>query len=121
MEYINWADDKGIELELSPTYTHKSNGLIERAGQELILCLIKICESANLLEKLWLEAAYAAIYLYNCTPLNACLEDNNEMTLLDKMLISWFCGYFRWYNPELVNRIIADLRPNWEGIYVYRA
>jgi hypothetical protein len=43
------------------------------------------------------------------------------MTLLDKMLASWFCGYFRWYNPELVNRIIADLRPNWEGIYVYRA
>jgi hypothetical protein len=32
MEYINWADDKGIELELSLTYTYKSNGLIERAG-----------------------------------------------------------------------------------------
>jgi hypothetical protein len=43
MEYINWADDKGIELELSLTYTYKSNGLIKRAGQELILRLIKIC------------------------------------------------------------------------------
>jgi hypothetical protein len=52
MEYINWADNKGIELELSLTYTHKSNGLIEQAGQELILRLIKIRESANLLEKL---------------------------------------------------------------------
>ena len=112
MEYINWADDKGIELKLSPTYTYKSNGLIERAGQELILCLIKIYKSANLLEKLWPEAAYTAIYLYNRTPLNACLEDNNEMTLLDKILASWFRGYFRWYNLELVNRIIANLRLN---------
>jgi hypothetical protein len=112
MEYINWADDKGIELELSLTYTYKSNGLIERVRQELILYLIKICESVNLPEKLWLEAVYAAIYLYNHTLLNARLKDNNEMTLLNKMLISWFHGYFKWYNPELVNRIIADLRPN---------
>jgi hypothetical protein len=85
-EYINWADDEGIELELSLTYTYKSNRLIERVGQELILRLIKICESANLPEKLWPEAAYAAIYLYNRTLLNACPEDNNEMTLPNKML-----------------------------------
>jgi hypothetical protein len=107
MEYINWADDKGIELELSLTYTYKSNGLIKRAGQELILRLIKIYESINLLEKLWLEVVYAAIYL-----LNAYLEDNNKMTLLDEILISWFYSYFRWYNPKLVNRIITDLRLN---------
>jgi hypothetical protein len=112
MEYINWADDKGIELKLSLTYTYKSNRLIERVRQELILYLIKIYESINLLEKLWPEAVYTAIYLYNCTLLNARLEDNNEMTLLDKMLISWFYGYFRWYNLELVNRIIANLRLN---------
>ena len=62
-----------------------------------------------------------AIYLYNRTLLNARPEDNDEMTLPDEMLVSWFCGYFRWYNPELVNRIIADLRLNWEGIYVYGA
>ena len=61
---------------------------------------------------LWLEAAHIAIYLYNHTPLNARLKDNNEMTSLDKILASWFRSYFRWYNPELVNRIIADLRPN---------
>jgi hypothetical protein len=53
-----------------------------------------------------------AIYLYNHTLLNARLEDNNEMTLLDEILTSWFYGYFRWYNPELINRIIADLRLN---------
>jgi len=112
MEYINWADDKGIELELSLTYTYKSNKLIKRAGQELILRLIKIYKSANLLEKLWPEAAHAAIYLYNRTLLNARLEDNNEMTLLNEMLASWFRGYFKWYNLELINRITADLRLN---------
>ena len=53
-----------------------------------------------------------AIYLYNCTLLNARLEDNNKITLLDKILASWFRGYFRWYDPELINRITADLRPN---------
>jgi hypothetical protein len=88
MKYINWADDKGIELELSLTYTYKSNRLIERVGQELILCLIKIYKSINLLEKLWLEAIYAAIYLYNHTLLNAYLKDNNKMTSLNKMLTS---------------------------------
>jgi hypothetical protein len=74
--------------------------------------LIKIRESINLLEKLWLEAVYAAIYLYNYISLNARLKDNNEITSLDKILISWFRSYFRWYNLELVNRIIADLRLN---------
>jgi hypothetical protein len=53
-----------------------------------------------------------AIYLYNRTLLNAYLKDNNKMTLLDEMLISWFRGYFRWYNSEIVNRITANLRPN---------
>ena len=121
IEYINQADNKGIELKLSPIYTYKSNGLIERAEQELILRLIKICESVNLLEKLQPEVVYTAIYLYNCTLLNACLEDNNEMILLDKMLISWFYSYFRWYNLELINRIIINLRLNQKGIYIYRA
>jgi hypothetical protein len=43
------------------------------------------------------------------------------MTSPDEMLANWFRNYFRWYDPELVNRITADLRPNWEGIYVYGA
>jgi hypothetical protein len=112
MKYINWVDNKGIELKLSLTYTYKSNGLIKRARQELILCLIKIHKSINLLEKLWPEAVYIAIYLYNRTLLNAHLEDNNKMTSLDEMLISWFYSYFRWYDLELVNRITANLRLN---------
>jgi len=73
IEYTNWAKDKGIELKLSPTYTHKSNRLIERVGQEVILRLIKIYKSVNLLEKLWPEAALTAIYLYNRSPSNARL------------------------------------------------
>jgi hypothetical protein len=52
IEYTSWVKDEGIELELSLTYTHESNGLIERAGQEVILRLIKIRESANLPERL---------------------------------------------------------------------
>jgi hypothetical protein len=84
-----------IELELFLIYTYKSNGLIKRAGQELILRLIKIHKSVNLPEKLWPEAAHAAIYLYNRTPLNARPEDNNEITSLDEILISWFYSYFR--------------------------
>jgi hypothetical protein len=83
--------------------------------------LIKIRESANLPERLWPEAALAAIYLYNRSPSNARPEDNDEMTSPDEMLASWFRNYFRWYDPELVNKITADLRPNWEGIYVYGA
>ena len=112
MEYINQADNKGIELELSLIYTYKSNRLIERAGQELILCLIKIRKSVNLLEKLWPEAVYTAIYLYNRTLLNVYLKDNNKMTSLNKILISQFYGYFKQYNPKLVNRITTNLKLN---------
>jgi hypothetical protein len=34
------------------------------------------------------------------------------------MLVSWFYNYFRWYNPELVNKITADLRLTKKG-YIY--
>jgi hypothetical protein len=121
IEYMQWAKDEGIELELSPTYIYESNGLIERAGQEVITRSIKVRESASLLARLWLETTLAVIYLYNRSLLDACPEDNDEMISLDEMLANWFCNYFRWYDPELITRIIADLRPNWEGIYVYGA
>jgi len=78
----------------------------------VILRLIKIRESVNLPERLWPEAALTALYLYNRSPSNARLEDNDEMTLPDEMLVSWFRNYFRWYDPELVNKITADLRLN---------
>jgi len=87
----------------------------------VILRLIKIRESINLSEKLWLEVAFTAIYLYNRSLSNARLEDNNEMTSPDEILVNWFYNYFKWYDPELVNKITADLRLNWERVYVYRA
>ena len=94
-EYMRWAKDEGIELELSPTYTHESNGLIERAGQEVITRSIKVRESANLSVKLWPESTLAVIYLYNRSPSDARPEDNDEMTSLDEMLTNWFRNYFR--------------------------
>jgi hypothetical protein len=94
IEYMQWAKDEGIELELSPTYTHESNGLIERAGQEVIICLIKVCESASLPARLWPETTLAVIYLYNRSPLDACPEDNDEMISPDEMLANWFRNYF---------------------------
>ena len=85
---MRWAKDEGIELELSPTYIHESNRLIERAGQEVITRSIKVRESANLSVKLWPESTLAVIYLYNRSPLNTRPEDNDEMTSLDEMLIN---------------------------------
>jgi hypothetical protein len=94
-EYMRWAKDEGIELELSLTYTHESNRLIERAGQEVITRSIKVRESANLPAKLWPESTLAVIYLYNRSPSDARPEDNDEMTSLDEMLTNWFRNYFR--------------------------
>ena len=78
----------------------------------MIIRSIKVRESTNLLVKLWLESTLTVIYLYNRSPLDARLKDNDEMTLFDEMLINWFRNYFRWYNPQLVNKITADLRLN---------
>jgi hypothetical protein len=49
---MRWAKDEGIELELSLTYIYKSNKLIKRAGQKVIIRLIKVRKSINLLIKL---------------------------------------------------------------------
>ena len=92
---MRWAKDEGIELELSPTYIHESNRLIERAGQEVITRSIKVRESANLSVKLWPESTLAVIYLYNRSPSDARPEDNDEMTSPDEMLANWFRNYFR--------------------------
>jgi hypothetical protein len=39
----------------------------------------------------------------------------------NEVLDSWFRNYFRWYDPMLVTRITVDLKPDWNGIYVYGA
>jgi hypothetical protein len=69
---------------------------------------------ARLPEKLWPESSLAAIYLYNRSPSYAY-----NWKTPNEELDSWFRNYFRWYDPELITRMIVDLRPNWNRIYVY--
>jgi hypothetical protein len=76
---------------------------------------------ANLPAHLWPETTLAAIHLYNKSPFDTYIKEEEEMKSPNERLDSWFCNYFRWYDPELINKIIADLRLNWNGIYVYGA
>jgi hypothetical protein len=121
MAYEIWTDAKGIEKELSPTNMYESNGGAECVGQEVITRLIKMRIGANLSAYLWPETTLAAIHLYNKSPFDAHIEEEEEMKSFNERLDLWFRNYFRWYDPELINKIIADLRPNWNGIYVYGA
>jgi hypothetical protein len=76
---------------------------------------------ANLPAHLWPKTTLTAIHLYNKSLSNAYIKEEEEIKSPNKRLDSWFHNYFRWYNPELINKIIADLRPNWNRIYIYRA
>ncbi len=78
---------------------------------------IKMSNGANLPAELWVESTMAAIYLFNRSP----SLQNRELASPNEVLDSWFRQYFRWYDPELVTRITVDLRPDWNGIYVYGA
>ena len=113
-EYELWIEEEGIELELSPSYTHESNGGAERAGQEAIVRSIKMRLSANLPEKLWPECVLAAIFLYNISPLQA-----RDFKSPNETLMTWFRTYFRWYQPDIVSLPSMDLRSEWNGIYAY--
>ena len=115
-QYEIWAAKAGIDLELTPSNTHEPNGGAERAGQEVIVRSIVMRDAANLPEKLWPECAQAAVYLYNMSPSEA-----HDLRSPNEVLDSWFRQYFRWYEPEIVTRITVDLRPDWNGIYVYGA
>ena len=112
--YEHWAEEEGIELEVSPSYTHEPNGGAERAGQELITKSIKMREGARFPRGLWPECVRAAGFLYNKSPSYAY-----DLRAPDEVLDSWFRNYFRWYDPALVTQLTVDLRPNWNGIYVY--
>lgn len=114
--YEHWCAEEGIELELSPTYTHEPNGGAERAGQEVVDKALAMRLSAGLPENLWPETAMAAAYLYNMSP-----SYSRGWSSPNEVLDSWFRNYFRWYDPELVTRLVVDLRPDWNGIYVYGA
>jgi hypothetical protein len=110
--YEIWTDAKGIEKELSPTNTHESNRDAKRVGQEVITRSIKMRIGANLPAHLWPETTLAAIHLYNKSLFDAHIKEEEEIRSPNERLDSWFRNYFRWYNPELINKITADLRPN---------
>ncbi|KAL2155922.1 hypothetical protein VTH82DRAFT_664 [Thermothelomyces myriococcoides] len=91
MCYQNWAEENGIDVELSPLYTHEPNGLAERAGQELMVCSIKMLSNMNLPEKLWSKSVQAAMYLHSISPSKA-----HEFRSPNEVLYSWFKQYFHW-------------------------
>ena len=72
--------------------------------------------SASLPENLWPETTLAAIHLFNMSP-----SYSHDWRTPNETLDSWFRSYFRWYDPELITRLTVDLKPNWNGIYVYGA
>ena len=112
--YERWAIEEGIDIERVPPYTHEPNGAAERAGKEVITKSIKMRSGANLPEKLWPEVVAAAAWLYNMSPTHA-----NDLRSPNEELDRWFTQYFRWYQPERVRALTADLRPDWSGIYAY--
>jgi hypothetical protein len=112
--YEQWARAHGITIERTPPWTHEPNGGPERAGQEIITKSIKMANSANLPTKLWPDVVEAATWLYNMSPSSA-----HDMQSPNETLDSWFTQYFRWYEPARVRSALADLRPDWSGIYAY--
>jgi hypothetical protein len=50
---------------------------------------------ANLSAYLWPKTILAAIYLYNKSPSNAYIKEEEEIKSLNKRLDSWFYNYFR--------------------------
>lgn len=69
---------------------------------------------AGLPPELWPESSMAAIYLYN---MDSLLRWNWKS--FNIVLEEWFRGYFRWYDPALVSKLITDLRPDFSGFYAY--
>ena len=109
------AYDEGIDLELIPLYIYEPNKGVEYIGQELINKALKIYLGARLPEKLQLEIIQAAIFLYSIS-LSYILQFYSP----NKVLISWFKNYFRWYIPSILYTLIVDLYLDQSGIYIYR-
>ena len=114
--YQRWTTARGIELERPPTHTHEPTGGIERAGRSIQPRSIAMLTGANLPEKLWPESTLTAIYLHNISP-----SQKHHWRTPNEVLSSWFRQYFRWYEPQYVESLTADLRPSWSGIYAYGA
>ena len=113
-EYQRWAENEGIEIQISPAYTHEPNGGPERAGQEVITRALKMSKHANLPEELWPEATSAATKLINMSPSQA-----QRFKSPNEVLDEWFVLNEDHYSPSAVRSIQADLRPDWSGIYVF--
>lgn len=113
-DYEAWCAREGIEIELTPSYTHEPNGGGERAGQEVVTKSIKMRTAANLPERLWPYTSIAATYLYNRSP-----RQGRAWRSPCQVLEEWFAHYFRWYAPQRVNELTADLRPDWGNTYAY--
>jgi hypothetical protein len=112
--YEKWAEEMGIILEPTPSYTHEPNGTAERAGKEIITKALKMRIAAGLPTHLYPEIAKAAVFLRNMSP----IEKHAMISPLEKINL-WFQQWYRWYSPEIVKQYGAEKRPNWEGIYSY--
>lgn len=112
--YEAWCAHTGIEVESTPTNTHEPNGGSERAGHELVTKSIKMRTAANLPEHLWPWVCMAAAYLFNRSP-----RQGSSWQSPSHILESWFAQYFRWYAPQRVHELTADLRPDWTNTFAY--
>jgi hypothetical protein len=113
-QYENMCREKGITIEQTPPYTKEPNGGAEKAGQEVITRSITAIAHANLPENLWPEGTVAGCKLYNMSP-----TARHGWKSPNEFLQQWFMNYYRHFDPEIINRITQDLKPNWDGIYVY--
>ena len=115
-QYKYQVEEEGIDLELTLSYTYKLIGSIKKVGYNVINKSIRIRLDTNLLENLWLETSTTIIYLHSILPSKA-----HEYYSLNEVLYLQFRNYFQQYNPALITRTTANLRPNWNRIYTYRA
>ncbi|KAG5931047.1 hypothetical protein E4U59_000588 [Claviceps monticola] len=53
--FQTWAHEKGIDLELTPAYTHEPNRHAERANQTITTKSIAMLTGAGLPDDLWPE------------------------------------------------------------------
>ncbi|KFA77090.1 hypothetical protein S40288_10397 [Stachybotrys chartarum IBT 40288] len=105
-----WCEEEGITLELSPSNTHEPNSSAERAVKGIVLKLSKMLNAAGLPEELWTEAGPAAGKLHNITP---------QQKIGWKTPIHLIKQWVEQRSHLLANELTDDLRPDWNGIYVY--
>lgn len=109
-DFQRLSREEGIVIETPPTNTHESNGGIEIAGKIVTGKSNVMLNSAGLPHKLWPESTQAAVYLLNMSP-----SQKHDWSSPQEVLDQWF-----WTNaPLLIREHMADLSPDWSGIYAY--